>query len=153
VREVRQCDVREVLEGRDDTGGMKEPARHDLVPEVPIITEGRREAREEQERMRKVVVVSWIVWTVVESSALAARSGRPTTNKNWTMGLATETKTECEVALATEVRHVQEWAATGAKDGMTAHNLPNGARLEGQRTRIERRVECWPAGADPRGTR
>jgi hypothetical protein len=97
--------------------------------------------------------VSWIVWTVVESSGLTARAGRPITDKAWAMGLATETKAECEAAMAAVVPQLQEWAATQAKAGMTVQNLANGARVNDQMTRIERRVECWPAGADPRGTR
>jgi hypothetical protein len=103
--------------------------------------------------MRKAVFLSWIVWTVVESSGMVVRAGRPVTEKTWTMGLPTDTKAECEAAMAVVVRHLQEGAAQGTQPGVTVQDLPNGVRLQGQRTNVKRRAECWPAGADPRGTR
>lgn len=104
--------------------------------------------------MRETVLLSWIVWTVVESSGLVVRAGRPLIDKAWTMGLATETKAECEAAMAAVARQIQEGtAAQAATPGTSVQNLPNGVRVEGPPTSIERRAECWPAGADPRGTR
>jgi hypothetical protein len=104
--------------------------------------------------IRKTVLLSWIVWSVVDSSGLVGGTARAgPRDKAWTMGLATETKAECEAAMAAVVRQIQEGAAAQATTGTSVQNLPNGVRLQGPRTSIEHRAECWPAGADPRGTR
>jgi hypothetical protein len=71
----------------------------------------------------------------------------------------TETKAECEAALVETVRQELEKAATRAKSlpkafgEVTVQNQPTGVFVNTPNSRSEARIECWPAGADPRGAR
>jgi hypothetical protein len=105
--------------------------------------------------MRRRCSVAWILGTLLQIRTPNESIARTA----WTMGGATETRAECEVTMVETVRHEQEWATTRAKElqskkalgDMTVQNHPNGVFLITKGTRTEKRVGCWPAGADPRG--
>jgi hypothetical protein len=121
--------------------------------------------------MRKTVLVSWIVWTVLE---VYSPQGGLVSKPEWTMRGATESKDECQAELADAVQQLRAAAPVEAAElvarvgnDITVRDVPNGvvlivsvppgapeiARRYQHGIRRIRRVECWPAGADPRGTR
>ena len=105
--------------------------------------------------MKKTVLVAWILWVLLQTRTPSGSIAR----SEWTMGRATETRVECEIALAETVRREHEWATTRANELQSGKGLgdvtvqyhPTGVFLITKEARTEKRVECWPAGADPRG--